>query len=199
MRLKQIAGAAVVGLGLLGFGFWFGSASAAGTEPGSAADPLVSKSYVDQLVAKLADKAYVDQKTAGFADKAYVDQATSQLADKSYVSQAINGMATKSYVDMKLAEATAATAYQVVNVPKGAAIIGQSGTEIVLRGGKATAIVSAKGGVLDATGGADLYQGEAVKPNHMLVIPVSDGRGLLAQTDMILIVKGPYTINVAGQ
>lgn len=173
MRLKQIAGAAVIGASLLGVGFWFGGASAAGTEPGSSADPLVSKSYVDQLVARFAEKSYVDQKAAGFADKAYVDA--------------------------KVAEIAAASVFQVVNVPKGATILGQSGTEMVLRGGKATAVVSQKGGVLDATGGADLWQDQAVPPNHLLIIPVSDGRGVRAQTDLILIVKGPFTIKTEGQ
>jgi hypothetical protein len=70
---------------------------------------------------------------------------------------------------------------------------------MVLRAGKATAIVSAKGGVLDATGSVDLGQGETVKPNHLLVIPVADGRGLNATTDVILIVKSNYSVRLAGQ
>jgi hypothetical protein len=186
VRVKQIAGATVIGISLLGVGFWLGGASAAGTEPGSSADPLVSKSYVDQLVAKLADKTYVDQVAAGMAAKSYVDQA-------------VSGTVSQAYVDAKVAELGSASAFAVVNVPKGATVLGESGTELVLRGGKATAVVSQKGGILDATGGADLFQDQAVPPNHLLIIPVSDGRGLYAQTDLILIVKGSYTVKVEGQ
>jgi hypothetical protein len=113
---------------------------AAGTEPGSEADPLVTKSYVDGR-----------------------------------------------------------TVFQVVNLPKGQSLIAEGGTEFVLRGGKVTAIVSPQGGLLDVTGGADLLQGEQVKAQHLVIIPRTDGRGVLAQTDAILMVKGPYTLKAAGQ
>lgn len=170
MNLKQILAASVVGVGLLGFGFWFGNATAGTTDPGSAADPLVSKSYVDQLVAQLAEKTYIDQRVADLAAQT----------------------ASKSYVDSK-------TLFQVVNLPQGSTLLGQSGTEIVLRAGRATAIVSKMGGLLDATTGVDLPQGANVERQHLLVIPVGDGRGVLAQSDSILIVKGTYTVQAAGQ
>lgn len=188
MRLKQVVAATIAATALVGVGFWFGGAMASTTEPGSTADPLVSKSYVDQALAtaaqKAVDKAYVDQALAAAAqkavDKAYVDQTVSaRLADMI--------TATKAYTDGK-------TGFQVVNLPKGATLRAESGTELVLRGGKATAVVSEKGGVLDATGGVDLWQGAPVPANHLLIIPVSDGRGMQAETDAILIVKGTFTI-----
>lgn len=153
MKWKQAAVSVVAGVSLLGLGFWFGNASASTNDPGSAADPLVSKSYVDERLAGVADKAYVDGKLA----------------------------------------------FQVVNVPKGSALIGEAGTEIVLRGGKASAIASALGGLFDATGGTDVTQGEAVKPNHLLVVPRADERGLLATTDLILLVKGSYSVKAGSQ
>lgn len=133
--MKRIAGAVVLGLCLTAAGFWVGQATAGTTEPGSSADPLVSKSYVDQM-----------------------------------------------------------TMFRVVHVPAGQAAIGEAGTEIVLRGGKAAAIASNLGGILDATEGLDLPQGEQIKPNHLLVVPRTDQRGLLAQTDLVLMVKGPLTV-----
>jgi hypothetical protein len=184
MNLKFAAAAVVAGVSLVAVGVWYGAARAAVAEPGSVDDPLVTKSYVEQLVAGLADKAYVDQAVAGRADKAYVDQALKGLVDKSYLETRLSLMNAS---------------YQVVTLAKGQRMIGESGTEMVLRAGKATAIVSAKGGVLDATGGVDLGQGETVKPNHLLVIPVADGRGLNATTDVILIVKGNYSVRLAGQ
>jgi len=171
MLLKRVFAAAVAGICLLGGGAWVGGAFAATGEPGTVADPLVTKSYVDEVVATLVSKEYVDQAVAGLADKAYMENRLAQIK----------------------------TLFEVVRVPKDAKVLGESGTEIVLRGGKATAIVSPMGGVLDATDGVDVFQGESVKPNHLLVIPVSDGRGLTAQTDLILIVKGPYTVKTAGQ
>jgi hypothetical protein len=192
LKWKQVLVSAVAGVGLLGVGFWLGGASAATVEPGSTADPLVSKSYVEQLIAGLATKTYVDQAVSLLNDHSYVDQAVAQKADRAYVDGAVQPKADKTYVDGKVL-------FTVVNVPQGSTLLGESGTEIVLRGGKATAVVSAKGGVLDATGGTDLRQGEAITPNHSLVIPVSDGRGLIAQTDVILIVKGSYSVKAPGQ
>ena len=187
LKRKVVAAAAVIGL--VCAGFWFGGAFAATGEPGTVADPLVTKSYVDEVVASLVGKEYVDQALSRMADKAYVDQAMARLVEKEYVDRA--------YLETRLAQMK--TLFEVVRAPKDALVLGESGTEIVLRGGKATAIVSPKGGVLDATDGVDLAQDEPVKPNHLLVIPVSDGRGLTAQTDLILIVKGPYTVKTAGQ
>ncbi|HYF93314.1 MAG TPA: hypothetical protein VD969_13875 [Symbiobacteriaceae bacterium] len=189
MMFKRIVVAAAAGIGLVCAGFWFGGANAATGEPGTVADPLVTKSYVDEVVASLVGKDYVDQALARMADKAYVDQALSKLDQ--------TGSVDKAYLESRLAEMK--TLFEVVRAPKGAVVLGESGTEVVLRGGKATAIVSPMGGVLDATDGVDLTQDEPVKPNHLLVIPVSDGRGLTAQTDLILIVKGPYTVKTAAQ
>lgn len=169
-----MAAAFAVGVVLLGAGFFTGKAVGGATDPGSDADPLVSKGYVDQVVAKLVDKGYVDQLVSTLAQKGYVDQAVAPKADKTYVD--------------------GRTTFQVVNLTKGQSLIGEAGTEMALRAGSVTAIVSPKGGILDSTTGADLPQGEWIAKNHMLVIPVSDGRGVLAKMDAILIVKGAYTI-----
>lgn len=192
MKLKQGLAAGVAALCLSGVGFWFGNASAATNDPGSSTDPLVSKTYVDQLVSRLAEKSYIDERTAGLAGKSYVDQQVAGLADKAYVEQRVAAAADKAYVDSR-------AAFQVVNLPRGSAIIGQSGTELVLRGGKATAITSNLGGLFDATGASDVAQGETVKANHLLVVPRADGRGLRATADAILMVKGNYTVQTDTQ
>ncbi len=189
MKLKQVAAAALAGVCLVGVGFWFGSASASTAEPGSVADPLVSKSYIDQLVARLAKQSYVDERLNQMATKSYVE---SQFATKQYVNQRFQQTVSRAEVEQK-------TLFQVVELGKGAMLLGGSGTEIVLRGGQATIVTTPKGGVLDATAGVDLPQGAQVTPNHLLVIPVGDGRGLIAQTDVILIVKGTYAVQPAGQ
>jgi len=135
-RLYLVLVALVVGLGLLGLGYNLGQrAQAAGAEPGTEGDPLVSKSYVDQF-----------------------------------------------------------TVLQVVNLPKGQKLIADAGAELVLRSGTATAIGSQLGGLADVTAGKDLGTGQAVPANHLLIVPRTDGRGLAAVTDCILLVRGPFTI-----
>lgn len=135
MNIKQVTAAVLTGISLLGLGFWFGSASASTNDPGSAADPLVSKSYVDGLML-----------------------------------------------------------FQVVNVPKDSTLVGEGGTEIVLRAGQASAVASANGGLLDVSDGVDLAQGADLRANHLLVVPRTDGRGVLARSDIILMVKGPHAV-----
>lgn len=125
----------VVAVALLS-GVLVGRVTAQTAEPGSSADPLVSKSYVDQ-----------------------------------------------------------ASLFRVVDVPAGQRIIGEAGTEIVLRGGQATAIVTQQGGLLNVSAGTDMVQGAKIPPNHLIIIPRSDGRGFQAETNLVLMVKGAATVS----
>ncbi len=127
----------LVALAALLSGVWLGRVTAQTNEPGSAADPLVSRSYVDQLAL-----------------------------------------------------------FRVVSVPAGQVILGEAGTEMVVRGGKATVVTTPQGGLLNVSAGLDMQQGEAVPPNHLIVVPRSDGRGFHAQTDLVLMVKGPAKVGL---
>lgn len=176
MQAKHAAVAVVAAVSLAAVGFWAGGAAASGNQPGSSGDPLVSKSYVEALVADLKND-WKDQ-LARFADKTYVDQKVAQVSQQT---------GTAVDVDAKLA-------FKVVELPMGCQIIGGPGTEMVLRGGKAVAITSEQGGLLDATAGTDIPHGVSVPANHLLAIPRDDGRGLFATADAILMVKGSYTI-----
>ncbi|MFZ5824856.1 MAG: hypothetical protein ACOY94_11050 [Bacillota bacterium] len=125
----------IVALAIMVSGIWLGRVTAQTAEPGSAADPLVSRSYVDQMAL-----------------------------------------------------------FRVMTVPAGQTIIGEGGTEIVLRGGKATAITTPQGGLLNVSAGTDMQQGEEIPPNHLIIIPRNDGRGFKAETDLVLMVKGPAVV-----
>lgn len=84
--------------------------------------------------------------------------------------------------------------FKVVNLKKGDVLIGEAGTEVVLRMGSAKIIATEKGGLADLTSGHDLADGTAMPSNHHLIIPVDDGRGIEAQSTVIVLVKGDYTI-----
>lgn len=84
--------------------------------------------------------------------------------------------------------------FKVVEVPDGKTIIGEGGTEMVLRMGKGTIVATQKGGVADLTSGNDLANGSLIPPNHHLLVPLNDGRGLSVETDSLVMVKGGYTI-----
>lgn len=105
---------------------------------------------------------------------------------------------TKSYVDSQIAQVkgsgTASGAYTVVEVKAGQRLLGQGGTEIILRSGEATAIDNGANGVSDMTDGKDLMTGQGIGLNHLLLVPRDDGRGLQALTDLFVMVRGPYTL-----
>lgn len=144
MNKKIIAGAAAL---LLSLSFLLPGSGAFGadTGAGTAADPVVTRSYVDALFASLSQE-------------------------------------------------TQAAAFEVVEVDAGASLLGGPGTELILRGGKATAIDNGTDGVSDLTAGKDLKSGTAVALNHLLLIPREDGRGLRCETRSWVMVKGAYTI-----
>lgn len=105
----------------------------------------------------------------------------------------------KEYIDSKLSSAETSqtgdsSVFEVVNLGMGQTLVGAKGTELILRMGKAEIIASEKGGLADTTAGFDLSNGEVMPPNHLLIVPLADGRGLKATTDIIVMVKGGYTV-----
>ena len=108
---------------------------ASGADPGTESDPLVAKSYVDQLVR-----------------------------------------------------------LQGIELRAGQVLRGEAGTEMILRKGKAEAITAPGGGISDLTAGRDIQSGETIPADHLLLIPRSDGRGLRAHTDVVVLVRGIATV-----
>jgi hypothetical protein len=94
---------------------------------------------------------------------------------------------SKSYVDAK-------TTFSPIEVTGGQLLIGAEGTEIILRSGEAAAIDNGENGVADLTSGTDLLTGSRIEPNHLLLIPRDDGRGITAISDVWVLVRGDYTI-----
>lgn len=116
------------------------------------------------------------------------------LVTLSYVNKRIDQV--KAYIDQKNSGIgnTKSNKLEVVNLTKGQSLIGKAGTEIILRGGKANAIAGELGGLSDITIGKDISMNQAITPNHLLIIPRSDGRGVSAITDAIFLVRGEYEI-----
>ncbi|WFA09125.1 hypothetical protein [Tissierella sp. Yu-01] len=115
------------------------------------------------------------------------------LVTLSYVNRSIDQI--KTYIDDKLnSNTTSNIGFEVVNVPKGQFLIANAGTEIILRSGTATAVISDLGGLTDVTAGVDLGKDHILPQNHLLIIPRDDGRGAYCKTDAIFMVRGEYEI-----
>lgn len=124
--------------------------AAMAAEPGSADDPLVSKSYLDTVVVP--------------------------------------------YLEGLISSGGTAAVFGVVEVPAGKNLIGGAGCEMILRMGSAVIVATAKGGVCDSTSGIDLPNAAEAPLNHLLIVPLNDGRGLLAAEKCLVMVKGAYEI-----
>ncbi|MGI6345014.1 MAG: hypothetical protein ACOX18_08175 [Bacillota bacterium] len=154
MRRSKMWGlTALIAIAALAAGIWMGHSYADSNSPapGSEADPLITKSYVDQALAELKDS--------------------------------LSG------------EGPGAIALEVVTVPAGQRLIGYAGTELILRAGQARAVApSVDNGLPDLTAGTNLPPDATIPANHLLLLPRDDGRGLQAITDLIVMVRGRWTI-----
>ncbi len=110
------------------------------------------------------------------------------FGDTSVPGSPEDPVVTKSYVDSKLS-------YAVLRLQPGQRLIGGEGTEIIVRSGEVKAIDNGKDGVSDITGGQDLKSGAVCKTNHLLLIPRSDGRGVVASTEAYIMIRGTYKLN----
>ena len=98
---------------------------------------------------------------------------------------------TKSYIESVVMPQMK---FQIVNVPAGKSVICSAGTELILRMGECSVIGTQKGGVSDVTMGFDLADGIVVQGNHLLIVPLDDGRGVKTSTNCLIMIKGQYTI-----
>lgn len=125
--------------------------------------------------------------------------ADDPLISKAYIDNVVIPQ-LKEYVDNKISQVStgdgtqSAESFKVVNMTAGQKMICNAGAELILRMGKAEIIASEKGGIADTTAGFDLANGTAMPSNHLLIVPVADGRGITAQNDVIVMVKGGYEI-----
>lgn len=113
------------------------------------------------------------------------------IVTKSYVDKVLYNL--KQYVDSKSGGSSAS--FEIVYMEQGRQLIGDKGTEIILRSGIASVVDRGTGGLADVTAGKDITNGEKVSQNHLLIVPRDDGRGVKAETNnVVLLVKGGYTI-----
>ena len=127
------------------------------------------------------------------------------LAGASYMLAAPGGeddpIITLSYIKQVLIPSITdqikeicAPEFKVVDIEAGKNVICGAGTELILRKGSAKIIATQKGGIANVTAGVDLPHDAEVPANSLLIVPLPDGRGIAAVDDVIVMIKGEYTI-----
>ncbi len=137
----------------------------ASAEPGSADDPLITLSYVEDILIP-------------------------QL--KSYVDSSVENIPVSSGPQSVTVEG--GTYFNIVNVSKGQTIIGDKSCQMILRMGSGQIVATQKGGIADVTAGYDLTNGVDAPANHLLVVPLDDGRGIKMASNGIIMICGSYSV-----
>ena len=160
----RLAAAALVCISLAGV------ALAAGQQ-GTQADPLVTKSYVEQVVIPNI-LTQVDAKLAQ-REQSLRSQLTAEV--ERYLGAGGDRLPGGSG-----GEGTSAGAYRVVTLQAGQTVTGAAACEFLL--------------LVDMTAGTTLASGGALVENHLYLATI-EGRGVRASTAATLMVRGSYTVS----
>lgn len=183
----------------IGVGVWVGSvysntAIGAGTsQPGTADDPVVTKSYVDQQI----QQALGGKISTGSGNTS--SGADSNAGNGSNTSSTGTGSSGSTGGDTTLPPLVsgASDALEIVMVKPGQQLIGATGAEFIVRSGKAVIVSEGTNGVADLTDGVDLTNGQEAPNNHLLSFP-KDGRGITVldgnKYSLTVMVRGGYSL-----
>lgn len=169
-------------------------------EYGSQSDPLVTLSYIEQVLLPQAKKDVDKQVEDSMED--FEDLLTSKNKDvQKYIDKKLRSFASGD-VDEDLVEEIAAlileendtsavsnAPWAVITVPAGATVVCEPGVQAVLRSGQASSTAL----LVDLSNGEDLTAGKALALNHMYVTDAS-GEGFFTAQGCTVLISGGYTI-----
>ena len=168
------------------------SSAAGAGQPGSDADPLVTKSYVDQKISQLSAQIGTGSGSgSGTVNNSTVAQLQTDVGDLTkFIIDALTEIET-----LKAKVTSLESGYTVVEAKAGQKIILAGGSEAILRSGTAEAIAGTYGGLVDASVGGDIDKtGMKIPVQHLLISARTDGRGLSIKSNSYLLIRGAYTI-----
>ncbi|BCG61360.1 hypothetical protein [Paenibacillus sp. URB8-2] len=181
---------------LLAGGIWAGSivsntaqGADVGNQPGTADDPVVTKSYVDQQIQKVLQGGIV---TSPVATKSPSPSPTAAANSTPATTKP-----TATAIASPVPNTGSGNDSIIVDVKPGQTLIASAGAEFIVRAGKAVIYSQDSNGVADLTDGLDLTNGQTAPSNHLLSFP-RDGRGIAVQDGqtlgLVVMVRGGHTL-----
>ncbi|NLM10080.1 MAG: hypothetical protein GX213_04750 [Clostridiaceae bacterium] len=178
--------------------------AASSAQPGSEFDPLVTKSYVDEQIQKLAEKIGSGKSTGGSStktgsvDEQVIDNLRTDVRDlTNLIIDAYIKIQSLEKQNLELIQKLQALegGFVVVEASKGQIIVLGAGSEAIVRSGETTAISGMYGGLADVTSARDINTGETIPNQHLLISARDDGRGIKVVSDIsFMLIRGSYTI-----
>ena len=166
--IAAISAALVVALtvGLIGY--------ATSPRPGSQDDPLVTLSYLNEVITKQVTDQLRTELTAKLAEL------------EPPAGDATTGGATNVQ--------SASDGYRVVTLSAGSRITFELGAEFILRFGVASCVAASAPGFIDVTNATTINDGAILSRNCLYVVSI-EGRGLRTADGATIVVRGGYTIS----
>ncbi|MCF2716171.1 MULTISPECIES: hypothetical protein [unclassified Paenibacillus] len=156
-------------------------------QPGTADDPVVTKSYVDQKIAQAIKGGGTASSTSS--------KATSSTTPATNATSNPSASGTSGAGKTSTPEQT--EALKVVDVKPGQKLIAKAGSELILRNGYAVVYSMDASGAIDITSGTEIVHNQTVEKNHLLSFP-REGRGIQVKEGqkfgLVVMVRGGYTV-----
>lgn len=188
-RYKVSLAAVLLGGGIVAGSLMNNSVNGASSsgQPGTADDPVVTKSYVDQ---KIAQAIKGEGTASSTSSKATSSTAPATNATSNTTASGASGAGKTSTPEQT-------EALKVVDVKPGQKLIAKAGSEFILRNGYAVVYSMDASGAIDITSGTEIVHNQAVEKNHLLSFP-REGRGIQVKEGqkfgLVVMVRGGYTV-----
>ncbi len=163
-------------------------------DAGSASDPIVTKSYVDEQIASVLssmnDLGSYSNNDNNNGNYNFSEEEFENLTNKIQ-AEVLANVEQQLLTDMQNIKPL----HQPVQAFAGQTIIGGQGTEIILRSGEAITYSTVENGITNLTVGSNLDNGDAIVKDNLLIVPRNDGRGVTITTDHAwFMIRGDYEI-----
>ncbi|MCL2356815.1 MAG: hypothetical protein FWC70_06625 [Defluviitaleaceae bacterium] len=177
------------------------------TQPGTDENPIITRRVLDARIAEL--EAQIDDlrgsigSGGNFQQQPSIPQIT--VPDLTAAGSAALMAEIMQYVELRINAIELAPGqlefpgempqFVVLHKQEGQVVTFDAGTEFILRGGRAVAVTDAYNGIPDVTAGNDVFNGQPIGLNHLMMIPRTDGRGVMFTAESWMMVRGSYTVN----
>ncbi len=178
-------------------------------EYGSQEDPLVTLSYItdvvspgtlnkvdEQISAKMADfEKQLNDKMAQFESEMDNKISTGAAGSGSADSALVDAVAEKVLEELQGSGTSAAASdWKLLDLAKDKTLTMSIGTEVLLRIGSATVVSSGTPGLINLTSATEANNGADLQKNNLYIVTI-EGRGIKATANCKILVRGTYTMN----
>ena len=164
---------------------------------GDSNDPLVSLSYINQVVLPQANTTI---QNAFNTTKAEFDQTmAARVAEaKGIITELLQDYNSPESVDQALLESAGSASqtkdvWKVVRINAGQTLKGQVGCQMLLRFGDAVVVAESEPGLINLTSSNELRTGAALAKNNLYMVTIKNN-GIKATANATLLICGEYTV-----